>query len=124
MDEDCLKGIAIIEDEIDLVKVYIRLFNRRGIPVCFVAYNGVEAVHKFTELPTKPRVIIMDNRMPVMCGIEATKEILKIEPESKIIFLSADMSEHEAAMSSGAIAFLKKPVSINTITQTVCKALN
>jgi two-component system chemotaxis response regulator CheY len=123
-DENCRKGIGIIEDDPELVKLYIKLFKCKGISICFIAYNGVEAIRKFSELKTRPPVIIMDNRMPAMTGIDTAKEILKIEPESKIIFLSADISKKEDAMRSGAIAFLQKPVSVNTITQTVCKALN
>ncbi len=124
MDEDCRKGIAIIEDEAELVKIYIRLFKKRGIPVSFVAYDGFEGVRKFSEMKTRPAVILMDNRMPAMSGIEATREILKIEPGSKIIILSADANAKEEAMRAGAIAFLKKPVSIYTITETVCEAMD
>ena len=52
------------------------------------------------------------------------REILKIDPSAKIIFLSADIQVKEEAMRSGAFMFLKKPVSIKTITDAVEGAIN
>jgi two-component system, chemotaxis family, chemotaxis protein CheY len=124
MDEDCRNGVAIIEDEVDLVKIYIRLFQKRGIPVAFVAYDGMEAIQIFSRMKTRPTVILMDNRMPAMGGIDTAKEIMKIEPKSKIIFMSADVGVKEEAMAAGAIAFLQKPASIDTITKTVRMAMD
>ena len=119
----CRVGIAIVEDEKELVNVYERLFNKRGIIVCFVAYDGIEAVKKFIECAPKPHVVLMDYRLPVMNGIEATKEILKIDPEAKIVFLSADINVKDTAMAAGAFTFLKKPASINEITKAVENAI-
>ena len=119
----CRVGIAIVEDEKELVNVYERLFNKRGIIVCFVAYDGIEAVKKFIECTPKPHVVLMDYRLPVMNGIEATREILKIDPEAKIVFLSADINVKDTAMAAGAFTFLKKPASINEITKAVENAI-
>ncbi len=93
-----------------------------NIEVVGSASTGKEAIDLITEL--SPDVVLMDISMPVMDGIDATKEILKIAPESKIIFLSADVRVKEEAMRSGALAFLQKPASIDAITRMVCKALN
>jgi DNA-binding NtrC family response regulator len=108
-------GIAIVEDEKDLVKVYEKIFSKRNIFICFVAYDGLEAVKKFIECTPKPHVVLMDYRLPIMNGVEATKEILKIDPYTKIVFLSADVSVRDEAMRVGACIFLKKPASIKDI---------
>ncbi len=108
-------GLAIVEDEKDLVKVYEMIFQKKGILVCFVAYDGLEAVRKFIECTPKPHVMLMDYRLPVMNGVEATKEILKIDPDTRIIFLSADAGARDEAMRAGAFAFLKKPAGIKEI---------
>lgn len=112
-------GIAIVEDEKELVKVYIRLFERRGIPVCFVSYDGNEAILKFIACTAKPHIVIMDYRLPTINGIDVSRKILEIDPDSKIIFLSADVSVKEEALSTGAFAFLKKPASIKDITNAI-----
>ncbi|MGA9140862.1 MAG: response regulator [Methanocella sp.] len=118
-DEQCDVGVAIVDDEVSLVKMYEKLFSRRGVHVCFVAHDGIEAVKKFKECAHKPYVILMDNRMPMMNGIEATKEILKIDSGAKIIFLSADVYMKDEAMRAGALIFLKKPAGLKDITDAV-----
>jgi CheY-like chemotaxis protein len=112
-------GIAIVEDEKDLVRVYIRLFEKRCIPVCFVAYDGNEAILKFIECSPKPHVVLMDYRLPTMNGIEVMIRVLEIDPDTKIIFLSADVSVKEEALKAGAYTFLAKPVSLKVITNAV-----
>ena len=119
----CRVGIAVVEDEMDLVKIYTKVFAKKGIQICFVAFDGLEAVKKYLECDPKPHTILMDYRLPIMDGIDATKEILKIDPKAKIIFLSADVQVKEEAMRSGAFIFLKKPVSIKTITDAVESAI-
>lgn len=119
----CRVGIAVVEDEIDLVKIYTKAFAKRDIQICFVAFDGLEAVKKYSECEPKPHILIMDYRLPIMDGVDATKEILKIDSKAKIIFLSADIHVKEEALHAGAFLFLKKPVSIKTITDAVESAI-
>ena len=115
---------AIVDDEKDLIVVYQKALAKKGIPVCFVANDGLEAVRKFTGCDSKPSVVIMDYRLPIMNGIEATREMLKLEPETKIIFVSGDISAKEDALKAGAFHFLKKPTSIREITNLVTQAMS
>ena len=116
---ECCAGIAIVEDEKDIVRVYIRLFEKRGIPVCFIAYDGNEAILKFIECSPKPHVVLMDYRLPTMNGIEVMKRVLEIDPDTKVIFLSADVSVKEEALRTGAFIFIAKPASLKDITNAV-----
>ncbi|WP_424356970.1 response regulator [Methanocella sp. MCL-LM] len=118
----CRVGIAIVEDEKELVKVYEKAFSRKGIQICFIAYDGIEAVKKYIECTPRPHAILMDYRLPIMNGIDASREILKLDPEARIIFLSADVAVRDEAISAGAYAFLKKPASLKDIVDTVKKA--
>jgi two-component system chemotaxis response regulator CheY len=59
-----------------------------------------------------PDIIIMDHRMPNKDGVETTKEILQINPNTKIIFASADTAVRDAALASGALSFLSKPFAV------------
>jgi len=117
--DGCLVGIAIVEDEKDLVDVYKRLFARRNIIVCFAAFDGRDALRKFIECTPKPHVVLMDHRLPGMSGIEVTEEMLKLDPEAKVVFLSADIAVKDDALKAGAVAFLKKPASLKEIVSTV-----
>jgi CheY-like chemotaxis protein len=119
LNNECRAGIAVVEDEKALVDVLLKLFAKRGIRVCFVAYDGGEAILKFIRSTPKPHIILMDYRMPTVNGIDATIEILKIDPETRIIFLSADIDVKEEALKSGAMIFLKKPASIKDIDKAI-----
>jgi len=90
----------------------------------FRASNGKEAVDLYKTLSDKPDIILMDHRMPVKNGIEASKEILEIDNQSKIIFLSADSSVENDALSIGAKKFVKKPFTIKDLIQNIEIALN
>jgi CheY-like chemotaxis protein len=112
-------GVAIVDDERSLVEIYQKLLEMRGIPVCFVAYDGEEALRRLGEHNPGPGIILMDYRMPIMNGIDATRRILKLEPDMKIIFISADGSVREAALEAGAVLFIQKPASIKEILSAV-----
>lgn len=118
-DERCNAGIAIVEDEKELVRVYQRIFARKGFFICYIAYDGPEAVKKYIECTPRPHVVIMDYRLPLMNGIDTMKEILKIDAEARFIFLSADYEVKDEAMKAGAFIFLKKPARIRDITNAV-----
>jgi len=76
--------------------------------VCGEAANGQEALRLTREL--KPDDIVMDITMPVMSGLEATREITKFNPDSKIlIFTMHDPGKFVASIQgSGAKGALNK----------------
>jgi DNA-binding response OmpR family regulator len=115
--------VAIVDDENDAVSLLEKSFFMSKIPVSFVAYNCLEAVSRFKDAELKPNVIIMDHRMPLANGIEATREILAMDSNVRIIFLSADPTIADDALGAGAIGFLKKPVSMRTIVAAVRGAI-
>jgi DNA-binding NarL/FixJ family response regulator len=72
------------------------------------ASDGLEAVQKAQEL--QPELVLMDISIPKLNGLEATKQIRKLSPKSKIIFVSQQMSAdfvHEAFVS-GASGYVVK----------------
>jgi two-component system chemotaxis response regulator CheY len=119
MPESSSTGVAIVDDEAQLAKSYELLFKLRHIPVSFIAYDGCAALEMFKNANTKPGVVIIDHRMPLMSGLELTREILVLSPCTKIIFVSADEDVKEEAIDAGATVFMKKPTPIKEITETV-----
>ncbi|WP_231844932.1 response regulator [Methanocella arvoryzae] len=117
-------GIAIVDDEKVIIELYNIIFRMKGIPVTFIAYDGEEAVRKFRESSPRPQVMIMDYRMPIMDGVEAARTILSLEPDTKIIFVSADTGAREEAMKAGAAAFLEKPAGLKEIIDQVEKVMS
>lgn len=112
-------GVAIVDDEASVVRTYELLFKRRNIPLAFTALDGDEAIEKFKNATPKPKVIIIDYRLPSMSGTELMEKILAIEPGTKVIFISGDDSIRDSVLKSGANIFLKKPTKINDITESV-----
>jgi two-component system chemotaxis response regulator CheY len=110
-----MKSIFIVEDDSSIKKIYEKFLKLRGYDVVGSASNGREAVERFKQFQTKPDIILMDHRMPVMSGLEATKKILELSNDPHIIFISADRSVKEEALSLGVVSFLEKPISLNDL---------
>jgi DNA-binding NarL/FixJ family response regulator len=72
------------------------------------ADDGLEAVRKATEV--RPDLILLDIGLPSLRGIEAARQIRKLVPESKIIFLTTETSATVAqeALSLGAEGYVLK----------------
>ncbi len=80
-----ITSIFIVEDNKDIREIYKRLLDFFGLEVMGIAYNGNEAVEMFKSFNPKPDIVLMDYRMPEKNGLQATREILQIYPETKII---------------------------------------
>lgn len=83
------------------------------------ARNGREAVAMARTL--QPHVILMDIAMPVLNGLEATRQILAANPAAKIIILSAHSDDEyiERMRSAGAVGFLEKQTSAEILTKAI-----
>lgn len=114
----------IVEDEPMLHKLYRNILEMRGHRVIGDAYNGKECVEKLNHNGTYPDFVIMDHRMPIKNGLEATKELLDINPELKIIFISGDLTIQKQALSIGAVTFIQKPFDINTLYNKLDELVN
>jgi FixJ family two-component response regulator len=115
---------AIVDDEKDVVRTFELLFQRRNIPLSFTALDGPIAIEKFKKAHPRPGVVIIDYRLPSMSGLQVMREVLAIEPSTKVIFVSGDDSIQQESVDSGAAVFLKKPTTIKTITDTVNSLMN
>ncbi len=113
----------MVEDDPSLQFFYKQLLTLNGFELAEIAKNGEEAVSMFKSFSEKPKVILMDHRMPIKNGIEASKEILQIDNSVKIIFTSADNSIKEEAHSIGAFSFEDKPFTIEHIINEIKNAL-
>ena len=119
-----MASIFLVEDEFSLVRLYELVLTTFGHKILAVANNGEEAVQKYKNLPEKPDIIIMDHRMPIKNGIDATEEILEINKDAKIIFASADKDAREKAEMMGVLSFKTKPFSNEKLIRNIEKALN
>ena len=119
-----IKKVFVVDDEPSLQFFYEKILTLNGFEIAGIANNGNEAISMFKSFLDKPKVIIMDYRMPEKNGIEASKEILQIDGNTKIIFISADNSVKEEALSIGAFCFQDKPFTIKQLIDQINKAFN
>src|SRR5580658_7924483 len=83
------------------------------------AQDGRQAVALIPKL--RPAVVLMDIAMPLLNGLEATRQVLKAVPATKVLILSAhsDDAYIKSAAESGAVGFLLKQTSAHD----VCRAI-
>ncbi len=88
------------------------------------AHNGRDAIEKFQEL--RPDLITMDIVMPEMDGIQATREILKLNPKMKIVICSALGQEPLVieSIAAGARDFIVKPFTPERVLQIIDQVWN
>lgn len=105
-----MASVMIVDDDVNLQKGLAMVLSIGGHTIVGQAYNGVEAVEMFSHMNPKPDIILMDYRMPVMNGASATKSIIGLDPNSKILFISADYTVAAEVIELGALEFLTKPI--------------
>ena len=117
------KRVLIVDDALFMRNMIKVIFTSGGLEVVGEAANGLEAVEKFREL--KPDLTTMDIVMPFKSGIEATREILKIDDGAVIIMCSALGQESLVmeAIEAGASDFIVKPFRAEDVLSVVKKVL-
>ena len=101
--------IVIADDQLLLRAGFRKLLDGEdGLSVVADAADGQEAVSLVDEL--RPDVVLMDIRMPVLDGIEATRRITRSHPDTAVLVLTTyDLDEYVfAALDAGAGGFLLK----------------
>ncbi len=113
-----LKTVAIADDEPGIVNVLHAMAIELGYRVTGTAVNGAEAVELVRR--TNPNVILMDFHMPVLDGLEATRQIATLGTTA-VILLTADIAPEIArqAMDLGACGYMQKPFDTTQIAATL-----
>jgi len=114
-----IKVLLVDDHEMVRLGVSAYLSVQEDIEVIAQAENGKIGVEKALEL--KPDIILMDLVMPVMDGIEATKEILSKWKEAKIIIVTSFIDDEKVypAITAGAKSYLLKTSSASEIAQAI-----
>ena len=112
----------VIDDEPALVKLMERMLGRAKHEV-----NGYtvaqEALEAFRKKPSMFDVVITDQSMPGITGLELTREFLKVHPEIPVIICSGYDEElsPERVKQEGAAVLVRKPINWPTLLDTIHK---
>ncbi|MFA5265535.1 MAG: response regulator transcription factor [Opitutaceae bacterium] len=113
-------SVLLAEDHAIVRQGLCSLLNADGhFTIVGEAQNGREAVEMAQSL--RPDVILMDIAMPILNGLEATRQILAANPAAKVVILSAHSDdEYVDRMSKAGVAgFLEKQTSAESLTKAI-----
>lgn len=117
-------NIAIVDDDIALLD-YLKqeLENTQQVKILFTAKNGLECLEALALLSAdeQPNILLMDISMPVLDGIQSTKQITEKYPNIQIVILTIfeDDDKILACIQAGAKGYLLKTEKIPFILQTL-----
>ena len=112
---------VIVVDDHDLVRTGIRrmLSDISGIKVVGEAKSGEDAVKLSREV--NPNVVLMDVKMPGIGGLEATRKLLRIDPDIKVLVVTVcdDDLFPSRLLQAGAAGYLTKGASMDEMVQAI-----
>lgn len=115
--------IAIVEDDLRWRTNLDRLLRETEEFECVGCYRtGEDAVHGLPKL--RPRIVLMDINLPGMSGVECTRQLRRLLPDTQIVMLTVydDSDRIFQALQMGAIGYLLKRASADEILQAVLEA--
>ncbi len=117
------RTVLIVDDAIFMRTMIGDILKQAGFEVIGEASSGVEAVQKYKEL--EPDLVTMDIVMPDMGGIDAVREIMKEDPDARILMCSAMGQQGLVveAIQAGARDFVVKPFQPSRVIEAVQRLL-
>ena len=117
------RTVLICDDAIFMRTMVGDILTQAGFDIVGEAETGVEAVEKYQEL--RPDLVTMDIVMPEMGGIDAVREITRLDPGAKVLMCSA-MGQQALvveAIQAGAKDFVVKPFQPGRVLEAVQRVL-
>lgn len=115
-------NILLVEDNKVNQEIVVGLLEDTGINID-IANNGEEAISYYNEHPNKYQLIFMDIQMPILDGMEATKQIRKTNKHIPIVILTANiMAEGKEKLEKlGVDGYLIKPIDIEKLFAVIAQ---
>lgn len=111
----------MIVDDHDLLReaIHIALKDVHNIDVVGVAKDGLEALETASRL--RPDAVLMDMAMPRLDGIEATRRLLHLQPDVRVLaWTTADGGRQaEAALAAGAVSVIYKDGDLDSLIEAI-----
>jgi two-component system chemotaxis response regulator CheY len=119
-----MKRLLVVDDALFMRKMICGVAAEAGWEVVGEAGDGAQAVTLYQQV--RPDLVTMDLVMPVMGGLEALRRIRAIDPEAKVVVVTA-LDQKQALMESirdGAIDFIVKPFERQRVLSLLAKLGN
>lgn len=117
--------IMVVDDEENIAKLLSRILNDHGYNAAWFS-DSENALCEYQNNPGKYNLVITDQAMPKLTGIELSREIVDVNQDAKIIVLTGynDKIESIPLTKIGVRCVLIKPLSLNVMLEKVSAVLN
>ncbi|MGQ0606234.1 MAG: response regulator [Candidatus Nitrosotenuis sp.] len=110
----------VIDDDVDTVEVFCEYLEIKDVVVVGRGYNGQTAVELYKKY--KPDIVLLDVMMPEYDGFYGLENIKKINPDAKVIMVTADLTlDTEKKLKGLASAIVYKPYEMDSILEVIHK---
>lgn len=110
--------VLLVDDEEEFVKTLGERLEMRGIEPT-TAFTGEAALKRIEQ--EQPDIMVLDIKMPGIDGMEVLRRVRKAYPRIQVIMLTAHGSDKDKAEAErlGAFAYMRKPVDLELLTNTM-----
>lgn len=109
----------VIDDDPDIVTVFSDYLEIKDIAIVGRGYNGKDAVELYEKL--RPDIVFLDVMMPQYDGIYALERIKQLNPNAKVIMVTADLSSdtYNRLQELNVSAIIYKPFDIEEVLKVI-----
>ena len=111
--------VMVVDDHPMWRDAVVRDLEAAGFPVVATAANGTEALHLAPA--ARPHVVVLDLQIPAPNGVEVTAALVKADPTTRVLILSASGEQDDVldAVKAGATGYLVKSASKEELVEAV-----
>ena len=115
--------VLIVDDALIMRSILSAMLEKAGHEVVGNATNAEEALEMYEEL--KPDLVTMDILMEGTDGITCLKQILELDPDARVVMISAQGHgrQEEASREAGARGYVAKPIEVDALQRELNHAL-
>ena len=116
--------VIVIDDDVDTVEVFCEYLEIKDISVVGRGHSGKKAIELYEKL--RPDIVLLDVMMPDYDGFYGLEHIKKINPDAKVIMVTADLTydTEKKLKEFNASAVIYKPYEIDSVIETIHKVNN
>lgn len=113
--------VIVVDDDVDTVEVFCEYLEIKDITVLGRGYNGKTAVELYEKY--RPDIALLDVMMPEYDGFFGLENIKNINPDAKVIMVTADLTfdTEKKLKDLNASAVIYKPYEIDSVVDTINK---